>query len=203
MVPEIHFLIHSTLTPYSITSQTSSPRTLNLTQVRHKSDSQTSFLVVTCKVKQAMYFQNTVVRLAFSRHHFSRKHKKEGVGESQENTKMRKTSSVRSSRSKSSPYCPYSNRAHPDRSLFSSTTGITTLLATVPTILWFSAAAPCSLLFSAGLEFKLPECYGAALSYSLSSPMCWAHFEIEAPPCLLPHILSRLEKGVNDRLDDL
>lgn len=128
-----------------------------------------------------MSFQNTVVRLAFNRHHFNRKHKTEGVGESQENTKVSKTSSMRSSRSQSSPYCPYSNRAHPDRSLLSSTTGITTLLATVPTILWFSAAAPCSLLFSTGLEFKLPECYGAAPSYSLSFPMFWAHFVIEPP----------------------
>lgn len=66
MVPEIHFLTHSILTPSGITFQTSDPRThINLTQVRHKSDSQPSFLVVTCKVKQDTYFQNTMVRLVF------------------------------------------------------------------------------------------------------------------------------------------
>lgn len=60
---------------HPVTFQTSSPRThLNLTQVKCDSDSQNSFVVVTCKVKQAIYFQNTVVGLVFSRHcHLNRK----------------------------------------------------------------------------------------------------------------------------------
>lgn len=76
------------------------------------------------------------------------------------------------------------------------------MLGTVSMTLWFSAAVPLSMQFCIVLELTLP-CYGADLSHSHSSPMCWSHLEIKAPPCLLLLMLVRLENGVNGSLDDL